>query len=142
MADLTITGSQVLPDTAGDIYRSALSAATITQGLSVYFDTATKTMKLYDADASLPDVGWIGVALTISSAGQPVAVQRTGTPTLGAGAAPAVGVVYITSDTAGGIRPIADVDPGDIMSVMGVGATGNKLKMPTAGVFQSGETTV
>jgi hypothetical protein len=141
MADLAMTEAQVLPDTSGDILKAYLSAATLTAGSVVYLDTATLTWKLLDIDAGLTNIGVIGLALHAALAGQPVQVQRTGRPTLGAGAAPAVGTIYIGSDTAGGIRPAADVDSGDRLIILGVGYTGNKLAIPPAGMFDSGATT-
>ena len=94
MADLSITAAQVLPDPSGDVY-NGIAGATITAGQSVYLDATTTTVKLADADASAAAAAAIGIALHAATSGQPIRVQRSGTPTLGAGAAPAVGTVYL-----------------------------------------------
>jgi hypothetical protein len=138
MADLTITASQVLPDTTGDIFRGT-SGATVTAGQTVYLDTSTNLIKLADANASALTAVTMGIALHAALTGQPLAVQRRGTPTLGAGAAPAVGTIYIQSATAGGIAPAADLATGYYATIVGVGTTGNKLTMPSGGPFVSGQ---
>jgi hypothetical protein len=52
---------------------------------------------------------------------------RGGYLTLGAAAAPTVGIIYCVSATAGGIAPSADLTTGDYVTILGVGATTNRL---------------
>lgn len=127
MADLSITATQVLPGATGNIGIYTAGAA-ITAGQVVYISSGS-TVALADADLSSAAAAAIGIAVCGAATGQKVAVQTTGDVTLGAGAAPAVGTVYIASDTAGGIRPVADVDAEDWITILGVGKTGNILSL-------------
>lgn len=136
MAALTITASQVLPDDNGaQAYGNA--GASITAGQVVYLDSASNTWKLFDANDVTANTAQAGIALCGSSSGQPIKVQLSGSPTLGAGAAPAVGTVYVAGATPGAINPTSDLATGWRTTILGVGASGNKLAMAT---FNSGAT--
>lgn len=128
MADLSVTVAQVLPDTTGT-YLDGIAGAAITAGQAVYVDSTTRTVKLADANASALTAAAKGIALHGALTGQPIRAQRTGTPTIGAAAAPVVGTIYVVSATAGGICPAADLATGHYVTILGVGVTGNKLKM-------------
>lgn len=129
MADLSITATQVLPDADGT-REYGTAAEAITAGQYVYRDATTLTWKLFDANDSTRNTSTApGVALNGASAGQQIGVQTSGTMTLGAGAAPAVGTIYVASATAGGIAPAADLTTGHVVVVIGVGFTGNKIKL-------------
>lgn len=134
MVDLVITASQVLPDAEGDS-TVGLAGATLTAGQSVYLDSTTNTYKLADANAVLTAAA-IGITLHAALAGQPIKVARGGSPTLGASAAPAVGMVYVVSATAGGIAPITDLTSLMYTTILGVGAASSKIKL---NVFVSGQ---
>lgn len=138
MADYAITASQVLPDTAGEIVWGILGA-TVTAGQSLYLDSMTNTYKLADTDSTAAVAAMRGVALTGGSTGQPVALQKTGTPTLGAAATITAGAIILLSDTPGGLRPVADIDSGDIVVIAGVGTATNKMVIPGSGPFNSGQ---
>ena len=138
MADLTFTASQVLPDSTGTTVRGT-AGATITAGQPLYLDSVTNTYKLADANASALTAAAVGLALHAALSGQPITLQTGGSPTMGAGAAPTVGIVYVVSATAGGLAPAADLASGHYTTIMGVGAASNKLKMPGAGPFASGQ---
>lgn len=135
MAALTITATQVLPDLNGDIRRGT-AGETITAGQAVYFDGSV--YRPADANASAVTAAAIGLALNGASVNQAISVQYTGQPTLGAGAAPAVGTVYVAGATAGSIHPTADLATGWFTNVLGIGFTGNKLNMPSGGPFFGG----
>lgn len=129
MTDLTITVAQVLPatDAAAD-FVFGIAGAGITAGQPVYLDTVAGTYKLTDANA-VATAAAAGIALHGALAGQPIKVQTSGDLTLGAGAAPAVGIVYCVSAAAGGISPIASLTSLDYTTILGVGIASNKLRM-------------
>lgn len=127
MADLTITTAQVLPDTLGSI-EDGIAGEAIDAGESIYKKSDDGKWYLTDADA-LATAATPAVAVNSAAAGQKVSAQKSGSPTIGAGAAPAVGQLYVASTTAGGIAPYADLASGDYVAIIGVGASGNKIKM-------------
>ncbi len=128
MAALTITAAQVLPGTAPR--ETGIAGEAITQGQSVYFSSAGKWLKA-QGDGTTIEAGALGygIALTATGAdGQPIVVARPGgTVTLGAGAAPASGVVYYVGDTAGGIHPVADIGSGDKVLPLCIGVGSNQV---------------
>jgi hypothetical protein len=131
MADLTVTASQVLPDTAYPI-RTGIAAVAITPGQVVCYDPATLTVKLWDANDSAVNTLQPGIAVgQAAAAGQSVSWQESpgAEITLGAGAAPVNGTVYVGSANAGGIAPVADLAAGWARAVLGVGKTTNKIKL-------------
>ena len=129
MAALTITASQVLP--SGGPTEAGTAGAAITPGQSVYRDAATGTWKPAQGDGTAAEAGadGYGIALTqAAAAGQPVVVALPGAKvTLGAGAAPATGIVYFIGDTAGGLHPAGDLGSGDKVTAMGVGIASNRI---------------
>ncbi len=126
MADLVVTPGQVMPDVTGRI-TSEIAGATITAGQTIY-GTAPAAILLSQCDGTLAEADTKGIALNGGATGQPIAVQRTGSPTLGAGAAPTEGEVYCTSDTPGGIAPDADIATGTwYRTVLGVGNGANGI---------------
>jgi hypothetical protein len=130
MADLTVTASQVLPDTNYDI-RKGIAAAAITAGQVVCLDTTTLTVKLWDANDTAVNVFQPGIAVCNAAAGQTVAWQEAAGAeiTIGAGAAPANGAVFVGSATPGGIAAVADLAAGWLRAIIGIGKTGNKIKL-------------
>lgn len=132
MADLSITASQVLAPTDGSgNFAQYIAGATITAGQSVYLDSATNTVKLADANASQAAAAAVGIATHAALSGQPVRVMggRGGYITIGAGAAPAVGTIYVVSATAGGIAPHGDLATGAYTTILGVGASTNRIQL-------------
>lgn len=121
MADLTITATQVLPDTtsAGKTVNGYCGEA-ITAGAVVYASAGT-TYKLADADLSAAAATAIGIALNGGATGQPLIVQTAGSPTIGVGASITDGAVYVLSGTAGKIAPVADLAAADYVTLIGVG---------------------
>ena len=131
MVDLAITAAQVLPDTTYPI-RTGIAAAAITPGQVVCYDSASNTVKLWDANDTLVNTLQPGIAVgQAAAAGQTIQWQEApgAEITLGAGAAPGVGTVYVGSATAGGIAPVADLASGWLRAILGVGKATNKIKL-------------
>lgn len=128
MADLTITASQVLAG-AGAVIETGNAGETITQGQTVYRNSSDKEIYLADADDTAATATVLGIALNSASDGQPIKFQTDGTITLGAGAAPTEGVIYVLSGTAGGIAPSADLATSDYVSILGVGNASNGISL-------------
>lgn len=126
MADLSITATSVVW-VSGNIDKSKNAGATITAGQAVYLDADTDTWKLCDSDASAAVATFGGIALHASASGQPLAVQTDGVITIGATLTQ--GNVYLTSDTAGGIKPYEDVDADDYICVLGIAITTANLQI-------------
>ncbi len=130
MADLTITASQVLPVSDSTVQAQGTAGATITAGQALYLDSSTNTLKLAQADGTAAEAAIVGVALVGASSSQPVVYATGGDVTIGAGAAPANGTVYVVSATAGGICPTADVTTsGYRRSLVGTGIGSNKIRL-------------
>lgn len=127
MADLTITATSVVPGSdAVKVERTALS--TITAGQPVYIDTSTNKVAPVDTDSATAAVRTVyGIALNGAAANQPVVVQTAGSITIGATVA--VGTIYVASDTAGGIKPEADLAAGDYTSVIGIATSTTVIKL-------------
>ena len=127
MADLTITAANVVPGT-GAKKRTGTAGTTITAGQTVYLDATDNKYKLYDADSATAAVRALaGIALNGAANGQPLTVQYEGNITIGATVA--AGVIYVGSDTAGGIMPAADIETGDYVTVIGVGISTTQIKL-------------
>ncbi len=109
--DLSITAANVIPG-ARTRPQDGIAGATITQGQLLYFDSASGTYKLADADASATTAAVVGYAANAASAGQTVSVityddDMTVGATLSMSAP-----VYVLSATAGGISPSASLTTG------------------------------
>lgn len=132
MTDLVITVAQVLPGTSSDAispsFEDGIAAVAVTAGQPVYLN-ASGLYALADADLSAAAAAAHGIALHAALAGQPLRVQIGGDVTLGAGAGPVVGTLYVASATAGGISPASALGAGLYTTVLGVGITGNKLRL-------------
>ncbi len=127
MADLTVTASQVQPGTTDAQTALGVAGGTITAGEAVYLDTTVGQYKAAKSDATAT-ASVAGIALNGASSGQPLQIQIGGTVTIGAGAAPTVGVIYVLSAaTAGGIAPSTDLASTNRVSVLGVGAATNTI---------------
>ena len=101
MADLTVTATQVLPGDDAVITNGRLGT-TVTTGQMVYLDEDTKRYLLADANLTNRTADAVGIALNGGGLNQTVRVQTEGSVTIGAGAAPVVGTLYVVSATAGG----------------------------------------
>ena len=128
MADLTITAAQVLKST-GAVVETGNAGETITQGQSVYRKAADKEIYKADANVAAAEAAAVGIALNSAADGQPIKFQTDGSITLGAGAAPVEGTVYVVSATAGGIAPVADLVSTNYVTTLGVGNGSNGIDM-------------
>lgn len=127
MADITQTAANVLAGT-GARKVTGVSGGTIVAGNSVYLDTVAGTYKLADAGGASAAIAVAGVALTNSSAGQPIVVQTEGQVNLGATLT--AGQVYIVSGAApGGIAPVSDMTAGDRVGILGIAISTSLLEI-------------
>lgn len=126
MADLTITESQVVPATSNlTKYKSASALAV---GDVVYESSAGIVTKADSSTAAKAAAKGLCVS-SCSAANQHVVVQTGGSITLGAGAAPAAGQVYVVSSNAGKIAVESDVGSGAYVTILGVGSGSNAIKL-------------
>lgn len=136
MTDIVVTATSVVKGAnAQSVVKYALEA--ITAGQTVYQDTTDPTkVGLYDADSGTAVKKVLyGVALNGAAINQPVVVQISGEIVIGGTVA--VGTVYLGSDVAGGVRPDADRNTGDSVSILGVGKSATTILM---GINNSGIT--
>lgn len=128
MADIAVTAASVLPG-ANAVTVPRIALAAITAGQSVYQSAANGVnVGLHDADNAAADVSALyGVALNGAALGQPVVVQIGGDITIGATVT--VGAIYLGSDTAGGIRPVADKNTGDKVTILGYGKSATVITL-------------
>jgi hypothetical protein len=118
MADISITAANVQ---AGEPSRveQGIANATITAGQVVYKDSTTGKFALADNNSSTAGIRQpYGIALNGASAGQPLAVLRSGKITIGGTLT--AGVAYYLSDTPGGICPVADIGSGEYSAFLGI----------------------
>ncbi|WP_428673703.1 capsid cement protein [Reyranella sp.] len=139
MTALSITATQVL--LASGPVEHGIAGAAITQGQSVYLASTGKWLPA-QCDGTTAEAGENGCGIALSAAGadgQPVTVAKPGAiVTLGAGAAPAAGVVYVIGPGAGSIAPVGDVVTStNKMTALGVGLTTNRLLL-FGGTYHAG----
>jgi hypothetical protein len=117
-ADISITAASVVP--ASNAVKSVgVAGETITQGQPLYFDSSTsKWFKADSNDATVAKHKATGIALTGSSASQPIVVQTGGDITVGGTLT--AGSRYYVSGTAGGLAPEADLTTGMEVVLIGV----------------------
>lgn len=125
-ADLTITDTTTMPGTTN--VESRVAGVAIKAGQALYKKSTDNKVYLADADLSLEGATTVGIAVCNAQAGQYVVYQKSGEITLG-GATMTIGVTYLVSDTAGGIRPISDLNTGDYISVLGTAKSATVLTM-------------
>ena len=124
--DLSITAASVT--TTSTSFRDITAGATITAGQAIYQDSTDNDKgKLADANDTSAKAVVVGIALHGAASGQPLRIQTGGNITIGATVT--VGKVYVLSETAGGIKPIDDIDMSDYVTVIGVGTTTAIIKM-------------
>lgn len=117
MTDISITAANVLSTGSADT-ETGIAGASVTAGQVVYKEAATGQFKLADADHATAEVrAFYGIALHAAAAGQPLKVHRGGNITIGATVV--AGTAYYVSDTAGGIKPSADLGAGDEVNLIG-----------------------
>ena len=128
--DLAVTAASVVPGARARYAPAAPAGVAITAGQLVYFDGASQSYKLADADASAATANCVGYAAANAAAGQPISVVlEDDDVTMGATMSTSAGV-YILSATAGGISPSAALAPGMYPVVVLV------AKSTTKGIFR------
>lgn len=127
MADLSVTAASCVP-VAGALIGYGTSGGTLAAGKAIYLEASSNTWKLADNNSGTAEVRQAtAIALTGSSAGQPVAYQTSGDLTLGA--TMTAGVAYYLSDTAGGICPVADLASGEYPCLIGIASSTTVIKL-------------
>lgn len=113
MADLSITASGVLKSETAQ-FQYGTFGETIVAGEWLYLHTDGK---LYKADCTTAaKAAVVGIALNGGSAGQPAQYLTANDVTING---MTTGKVYCISNTAGKIRPTADITPGDYVTIVG-----------------------
>jgi len=126
MADVSgITAVRVTENTQ---LETVSYGATISAGQTLYLDTSDNEHKLADADGAAALQKARGIAITPSIDAGAGLIARGGSIIL-VGATLAVGTAYYLSDTAGGIKPAADLTTGDNVVLLGVAATTTQLDL-------------
>jgi len=134
MADINITPSLVKPSASAlAAAKRGVSGGAITAGSPVYVDAADgRKIKLAEAGDTTAKADVVGIALTGSSAGQPV-LYATQDAALDLGVTVGNRVTVVLSATAGKMCPDADIVAGR-KTVLGVGNGTTKINFkPIAG---------
>lgn len=139
-ADITITAANVVPSANAQKFE-ATAGATIVAGQLIYLDTADTDAtgkgkaKLSDADSATAAVRVVdGMAINSASAGQPI-FYITFDPFLTVGGSQTVNTVLISSSTAGGLAPAADLSTGEYLTVVAVVKSGTILYFRAPGLI-------
>ena len=129
MADLSITVANVEPGLAanGALFSEGTAGGTITAGQPLYIDSGdSDSLKPCDADVEA-SADAVGIALHAALDGQPIEYQTSGPMDLGATLT--VGAAYYVSDTAGGVKPAADLAAGEYVTLLGVASAADVLEV-------------
>lgn len=132
MADLSITATNVVPQSGATLVM-ATAAAAITAGQTVAKNSSGNIILADDDDADTTKATVVGMAVTSGANGGPVVYCSKGDVALGS--IVTKGTTYSLSDTPGGICPVADKGSGDIVSLIGVGKSATVLSI---NIFNSG----
>lgn len=124
MADLSITAANVKPSSKAQ-YGVRIAGATITQGQAIALND---TGALVPYDASNVNHVYAGIALSAASADQPF-VLCVSDNEISIGGSTVSGTIYVGSTNAGNITTSADLSNGDLVSVIGIGLGGGKMKL-------------
>ncbi len=128
MADLSVTAGSVA-FTSGEVGH-ANAGETITAGQVLYLTTAGVAMKS-QADGTTLEATIAGVALNGGATGQPIAYAKHGS-VINPGATMALGDVYCSSVTAGGIGLMEELASTNKISRLGWPLTTTSLKIDIA----------
>lgn len=130
--DLSITASAVVPS-ANAVKRTVTAGATIAAGQLVYLDTADVDAagigkaKLSDANGAAALRVVDGIAINSASAGQDVTIVTYDSALVIAASGLTANQILISSATAGGIAPSADLTTGWYLTVIGVVKSGTTI---------------
>jgi hypothetical protein len=126
MADITITPANVAPSVQTN--SRGIAAAAIAAGDVIAFDPTGKLIQADANSATSPEDVPIGIAVCSGATGQPVLYVSTD-PNLAIGGTTASGIPYFLSGNPGKICVAADLVTGMKTSLIGFGATGNKMSV-------------
>jgi hypothetical protein len=131
-ADLSITGTAVIPSASAVIVQSTAGEA-ITRGQLVYKKASDRKIYKADCDSATAEVrDVVGIAVTDSSAGGPIAYV-TEDPDLAIAASGLTnGTIYLLSATAGGLAPAADATTGWRVTVVAVAKSATTIAFRAA----------
>ena len=128
MADLVVTAANVIR-TSGRVDQG-ISGGTITQGMSCYKKASDSKWYPAQHDGTQAESGYgvdVGIALSASSASQPVTVQLDGV--LSFGAILVSGERYYVGAGAGGICAVGDVLTNDYVTFLGTATSTSLLSL-------------
>jgi hypothetical protein len=131
-ADISITASAVVPS-SNAVYKYATAGATITAGQLCYLDTADLDgngigkAKLSDANGAAALRVVDGIAVSSASSGQPVVIVTYDPALVIAASGLTANNILLSSATAGGIAPSADLTTGWYLTVIGVVKSGTTI---------------
>jgi hypothetical protein len=108
---------------------SGTAGATITPGDWLYKDASAGTMKLCDVDLSEAASQCKGMATTYADSGDLVDWALPGSVVEVGGTLSLTAPGYVASDTAGGMKPTADLTTGDYPCFLGWAQTTARLKI-------------
>jgi hypothetical protein len=133
-ADLSITGTAVIPS-ASAVIVTATAGEAITRGQLVYKKASDRKIYKADANSATAEVrDCVGIAVTDSSTGGPIAYV-TEDPNLAIAASGLTnGTVYILSATPGGLAPEADATTGWFVTVVGIAKNATTLAFRATGI--------
>lgn len=127
MADLTITPANIIAGASAQ-KETGIAGASLLAGQVVYKEAATGQFKLADSNsATVEQRTPYGITLNPALTSQPVTVVTSGD--LGFGAILTAGAGYYTSETPGGIQPVADLGAGELVSLLGFATTTSNLNV-------------
>lgn len=125
--DISVTAASVLKGT-GASTATGIAGATITAGQPLYADSsASNTLKPADCDLSSAAATVVGISLHAALTGQPITYLTAGNMTFNA--VLTTGKAYISSATAGGIAPIADLATGWYTTMLGIATSTTNLSV-------------
>lgn len=128
MTDLSVTAANVLASGAA-VKERGVAGTTITAGQTLYMDVSdSNKLKLADSDGASALRNMVGIALHGASSGQPLEYVISD-PAFNPGATMTQGTIYVLSDTAGGLMPVADLEAGDYPIVVLVAHSASSARM-------------
>ena len=129
MPDLTITAANVKPSGQATQLQQVQFGATVTPGQPVYRAVASPNRYFpCDADLSAAAANCAGICVIGGGDGDFGYIVPPG-GTIDLGAVMAQGMAYYVSDTAGGIKPQADLGTGDFITYLGNATTTSLLPL-------------
>jgi len=114
--DVNIVSADVL--VSGGSPSIATAAVELAAGDLIYLDGSDAYKAKSD---SSEHASADGVCLCSAAAGQPVVYAASGTLTTGG--IVSIGQLYVVSENAGKIAPSSDLDPGEYVTIVGIGKT-------------------